>query len=105
MLRASTPTRRTRRRTMPLLAAQSPGTAAPARGAPLSDLVALTIAFAVAGLVLAAVAIGHRRGRFSLLRRLGAYAEDVSGLPPWAALPNAIAATSLIPAAFGLYWD
>jgi hypothetical protein len=90
---------------MPLLAAQSPGTAAPARGAPLSDLVALTIAFAIAGLLLAAVAVGHRRGRFSPLRRLGAYAEDVSGLPSWAALPNAIGAVSLITAAFGFYWD
>src|SRR5437588_12306113 len=105
MLTASTPTRRTRRRTMPLLAAQSPGTTAPARGAPLSDLVALTIAFAVAGLVLAAVAIGHRRGRLSLLRRVGAYAEDVSGLPSWAAVPNAVGAVSLITAAFGFYWD
>ena len=90
---------------MPLLAAQSPGTTAPARGAPLSDLVALTIAFAVAGLVLAAVAIGHRRGRLSLLRRVGAYAEDVSGLPSWAAVPNAVGAVSLITAAFGFYWD
>jgi hypothetical protein len=90
---------------MPLLAAQSTGTAAPAGGAPLSDLITLTIVFAVAGLLLLAVSVGHRRERFPLLRRLGEYSERVSGLPPWAALPNAIGAVSLITAAFGFYWD
>src|SRR5438270_5189901 len=90
---------------MPLLAAQSPGTAAPARGAPLSDLVALTIAFAVAGLLLLAVSVAHRRGRFPWLQRLGDFAESTSGLPPWAALPQAIGAVSLVTAAFGFYWD
>src|SRR5437763_14395634 len=80
---------------MPLLAAQSPGTAAPARGAPLSDLVALTIAFAVAGLVLAAVAIGHRRGRLSLLRRVGAFPPHAGGVPPRCTRPHALRAVRL----------
>jgi hypothetical protein len=90
---------------MMLLAAQSPGTTAPARGAPLSDLITLSIIFAVAGLVLLAVAVAHRRGRISWLQRVGDVAEKTSGLPPWAALPQAIGAVSLIVAAFGFYWD
>src|SRR3954462_129438 len=94
-----------RRTAMMLLAAQSPGTTAPARGAPLGDLVTLTIVFAVAGLLLLAVSVGHRKKRFPLLQRLGDYSESVSGLPPWAALPQAIGAVSLIVAAFGFYWD
>ena len=80
---------------MTLLAAQSPGTTAPARGAPLSDLITLTIVFAVAGLLLLAVSVTHRRGRFPWLQRLGDFAESTSGLPPWAALPQSIGAVSL----------
>jgi len=89
---------------MTLLAAQ-PGTTAPARGAPLSDLITLTIVFAVAGLLLLAVSVGHRKQRVPWLRQIGDYAERVSGLPPWAALPQAVGAVSLIVAAFGFYWD
>lgn len=88
-----------------LLAAQSPGTTAPARGAPLSDLITLTIVFAVAGLLLLAVSVRHRRKRVPWLRRIGDFSERVSGLPPWAALPQSIGAVSLIVAAFGFYWD
>ena len=75
---------------MLLLAAQSPGTAAPARGAPLSDLISLSIVFAVAGLVLLAVSIAHRRGRIAWLQRIADFSEETSGLPGWAALPQAI---------------
>src|SRR5438874_8987655 len=94
-----------RRTAMTFLAAQSPGTTAPARGAPLSDLITLTIVFAVAGLLLLAVSVGHRKKRVPWLRQIADYAERVSGLPPWAALPQAIGAGSLIIAAFGFYWD
>ena len=90
---------------MTLLAAQSPGTTAPARGAPLSDLITLAIVFAVAGLLLLAVSVAHRRGRIKWLQRLGEFAESTSGLPPWAALPQAVGAVSLVIAAFGFYWD
>jgi hypothetical protein len=90
---------------MMLLAAQSPGTSAPARGAPLSDLVTLTIVFAVAGLLLLAVSVGHRRKRIPWLGQLGDLAESVTGLPGWASLPQAVGAVSLITAAFGFYWD
>jgi hypothetical protein len=87
---------------MSLLAAVSQP---PARGAALSDLVALTVVFAVAGALLLAVSVGHRRQRIHFLERLGALSERVSGLPSWAALPNAVAATSLLVAVFGFYWD
>jgi hypothetical protein len=90
---------------MTFLAAQSPGTSAPARGAPLSDLITLTIVFAVAGLLLLAVSVGHRNKRVPWLRDLGDFAERVSGLPAWAALPQSVGAVSLITAAFGFYWD
>ena len=90
---------------MTLLAAQSPGTGAPARGAPLSDLIGLSIAFAVAGLVLLLVCVAHRQKRIRWLQDAGDFAEKVSGLPPWAALPNAVGGVSLITAAFGFYWD
>lgn len=87
---------------MSLLAAASQP---PARGAPLSDLLTLSVVFALAGALLAAVSVGHRRKRIHFLERIGAYAEATSGLPSWAALPNAVAATSLFIAVFGFYWD
>ena len=90
---------------MLLLASQSPGTSAPARGAPLSDLISLSVVFAVAGLVLLAVSVAHRRGRIGWLKRLADFAEETSGLPGWASLPQAVGAVSLIVAAFGFYWD
>ena len=90
---------------MMLLAASSPGTSAPARGAPLGDLITLTIVFALAGLLLLAVSVGHRKKRIPWLRSLGDFSERVSGLPPWAALPQSVGAVSLITAAFGFYWD
>jgi hypothetical protein len=90
---------------MLLLAAQSPGNTAPARGAPLSDLITLTVVFAVAGLLLLAVSVGHRKKRIPHLRRLADFSSNVSGLPPWAALPQVVGAVSLITAAFGFYWD
>src|SRR2546429_6923302 len=105
MLFGEHPTLAHRRTAMTFLAAQSPGTTAPARGAPLSDLITLTIVFAVAGLLLLAVSVGHRKKRVPWLRDLGGFAERVSGLPSWAALPQSVGAVSLITAAFGFYWD
>src|SRR2546421_1585358 len=105
MLNDSIPTRAHRRTAMMLLAAQSPGSSAPARGAPLGDLITLTIVFALAGLLLLGVSVGHRKKRVRWLRQLGEFAERVSGLPSWAALPQSVGAVSLIIAAFGFYWD
>jgi hypothetical protein len=77
----------------------------PAGGAAASEVIGATTGALIATAVVFALGIGHRTGRLSILRRLGAYSERVSGLPPWAALPTAIAAVSLIIALFGMYWD
>jgi hypothetical protein len=77
----------------------------PAGGAALDQV---AIASAAATLVTAALLVlawGHRSGRLDLLGRWGAFAERVSGLPPWAALPSGVASASLLTAVFGMYWD
>jgi hypothetical protein len=79
--------------------------ASPARGAPTSDLIPATIVAAVAVALVAVGVLLYRRDRFPLLRRLGAFSERVSGMPPWAALPQSVAAVSLFVAVFGFYWD
>src|SRR5436309_5188714 len=78
--------------------------AAPARGAPLSDIVPAIIVGFIAVLVLIAVAAGHRRGSLGLTRRLCAVSEN-QGLPGWAGIPVAIGTGALLIAAFGFYWD
>jgi hypothetical protein len=81
------------------------GSSAPAKGAPVSDLLwASLVATVLSGAVLW-VAIAHRDGRIQWLRRLAAVSERVSGVPGWAALPAAITGISLLVAAFGFYWD
>lgn len=55
--------------------------------------------------VLLWVGMGHRNGRVPLLGKVAEFSGRVSGLPGWAALPAAVAAGSLITAAFGFYWD
>ena len=77
----------------------------PAGGAALSEIlwasgVALVI-FAALGLFGAA----HRSGKTRALTNLGNFAEKVSGLPAWAALPVAFAGGALLLAVFGFYWD
>jgi hypothetical protein len=51
------------------------------------------------------VAVLYRRGGVRPLRWLASFASRVSGLPPWAALPAAVVAGSVILAVFGFYWD
>ena len=79
--------------------------AAPARGAPLSDIVPASIVAVMALVLLVAVAWGHRRGAFKLLVHLGAFSERQTGVPGWAAVPNAVGGLALVVAAFGFYWD
>ena len=79
--------------------------AAPARGAPLEDLVPATMVALVAIAALAWVAISYRRGGAGWLRALAALAARVGRLPTWAGLPALVAAASLICAMFGFYWD
>lgn len=77
----------------------------PAGGAALNEILwASAVAFVLFG-ALALFGIAHRTGRTKLLTRLGAFAERLSGLPPWAALPAAIAGGALLLAVFGFYWD
>ena len=78
---------------------------APARGAPLGDLVPATIVAAVAIALVAAMAFGHRRGAFGALARISDKVEAASGVPGWAVIPSAVGGASLLCAAFGYYWD
>ena len=63
----------------------------PSRGAPLSDVLPAGVVGLVAALVLAAVCVGHRQGRFKLLSWLGAVSERSTGLPGWAGVPTVVA--------------
>ena len=83
----------------------SGGGSAPAKGASVTDLAwgagvggALTV-------LLLWIGIRHRAGKTALLARLSGFAERVSGLPGWCALPSAIAGGSALIAVFGFYWD
>ena len=80
-------------------------TGPPAGGAPLEDVVAATAVAATAIAFLLVAAVLYRRGGAKPLRGLVGFASRVSGLPPWAALPAAVVAGSLIVAVFGFYWD
>jgi hypothetical protein len=83
--------------------AQTP--APPAGGAELGQVLIASVAALVITAALLYLGFGHRSGRVKLLERLAAFAERVSGIPGWAALPSAIATSSLITALFGMYWD
>jgi hypothetical protein len=90
------------------LAAASPAFAAsgaPAKGAPIGDVIWGTVAASAATALVIWIAMAHRAGRISWLGRLADSAGRVSGLPPWTALPGVITGLSLIVAGFGFYWD
>jgi hypothetical protein len=78
---------------------------APARGAPLSDIVPAAIVGAIAALLVIAFLVAHRRGRITLLARMSDWCERTVGLPGVAAIPVAVTTTSLLIAVFGFYWD
>jgi hypothetical protein len=59
----------------------------------------------VATLALLVLGMGHRSGRIKLLGWGSNLASEVSGLPPWVALPAGLATVSLLCAVFGMYWD
>ncbi|HXD57839.1 MAG TPA: hypothetical protein VN606_07970 [Thermoleophilaceae bacterium] len=77
----------------------------PARGAQMGDILWGTGAATAATAFVIWTAMAHRAGRISWLGRLAGFAERVSGLPGWAALPSAITGGSLLVAVFGFYWD
>ncbi len=77
----------------------------PAGGAALGEIVIATGGAAVVTTLLLVLGIGHRSGKIGLLESLGSFGTRVSGLPGWAAVPSALAASSLLIAVFGMYWD
>ena len=77
----------------------------PARGTQLGQVIPASVVAVILLAVVAWLSVRHRRGTFQGLKRASAFAERVSGLPGWAALPTAVATVSLIVAAFGFYWD
>ena len=90
---------------LPATAAAQGGDAPPAGGAELDQIIIATAGALVVTAVLMFLGIGHRTGRSSLLARAGGYAERVSGLPAWAAIPALMITASLITALFGMLWD
>ena len=77
----------------------------PAGGGELSQVVGGTVGSMIVTGAMFYLVLGHRSGRVKVLRRLGAFSERVSGLPPWAALPLGVLSGSLLIAVFGMYWD
>src|SRR4051794_27152915 len=77
----------------------------PAGGAATGEVVGATAGAVVATTILFVLAIGHRTGRISVLKRAAERASRMGGLPPWAALPTELLAVALITALFGMYWD
>ncbi|MEA2474992.1 MAG: hypothetical protein QOE06_2907 [Thermoleophilaceae bacterium] len=87
------------------LAHGNPNENVSAGGGAILQIVFGTLAGIVAAGIATWVIVGHREGRISLLRNLGAFGERVSGLPGWVAVPMATHAAGLMIAVFGMYWD
>jgi hypothetical protein len=79
--------------------------AKPAGGAALDQVAIATAGATVASLVVYWLINSHRRGRSQLLERAGRFAQGVSGLPAWAALPTGLGGGALLVALLGMYWD
>jgi hypothetical protein len=78
---------------------------APARGAPLEDVVGASVVAVVVVAALVVLARAYRKGGAAPLRRAGEWTADSLGLPVWTALPTLVVLGSLIVAVFGYYWD
>jgi hypothetical protein len=78
---------------------------APAGGAAIGEVILATGGAILATAVLLYLGWAHRTGRSTLLRRLAAFAAKDTGLASWAALPSIVAASSLLIAVLGMYWD
>jgi hypothetical protein len=79
--------------------------APPAGGAALDQIIIATAGALLLTGALLFLGLGHRSGRVPYLGRLAGFAERVSGLPGWVALPSAIATISLLTALLGFLWD
>jgi hypothetical protein len=84
-----------------LAAASTP----PAGGAATQDIVIATLGAVVVSVVLLTPVVLYKAGRFAGLERLSAFADRVSGIPGWAALPGTFLLGTLAIALFGMYWD
>lgn len=91
-------------RSVSLLAQAGTGTP-PAGGAALGQIAIASVAAALLTVLLLSVGQRHRDGRTAVLDRAGAWWGERVDLPPWVALPAAVATTSLVTAVFGMYWD
>src|SRR3954454_16568240 len=89
---------------LPLLAVAT-SSAKPAGGAALDQVAIATGGATVASLLVLWLVDAHRRGRNERLDRAGRFAQRVSGLPPWAALPTGLGGGALLVALLGMYWD
>src|SRR3954452_9675489 len=83
------------------LAAAAP----PAGGAAIGQVVIATSFATAATAGLLWLMQTYRSGRNRVLARGAEFAERVSGLPSWAALPAGVAGGSLFVALLGMYWD
>src|SRR3954462_1704077 len=88
-----------------LLSAAAIVAAKPAGGAAIGQVVIATGFATLATVGLLRLMKTHRSGENRVLARAGAFAERVSGLPPWAALPAGVATGALFLALLGMYWD
>ena len=80
-------------------------TGEPAGGAALDQVAIATGAALVLSAAITWLGMGHRSGKVPYLGRAADCTERLSGLPGWAALPSALAASSLLVALLGMYWD
>src|ERR687896_389853 len=77
----------------------------PAGGAALDQVAIATGGAALALIELFWLIARHRAGKAPRFERHVAFAERVSGLPGWAAIPTAASGLALMTALLGMYWD
>src|SRR5215212_8692437 len=81
------------------------GSAKPAGGAAMKEVIGATAGALVAMAILFALIYRHRTGKGSELQRLADLTERISGMPGWASLPSLVGTSSLLIALLGMYWD
>ena len=78
---------------------------APARGAGLNQVIGLSIAAVVIGVVMLWIGHAHRTHRIEWLTRIADKIGEKFHRPSWVALPVLVFTTSIICALFGFIWD
>jgi hypothetical protein len=78
---------------------------APARGAGLNQVIGLSIAAVVIGVVMLWIGHAHRTHRIEWLTRIADKMGEKFDRPNWVALPVLVFTTSIICALFGFIWD